>query len=510
MKNILILFLSILLFACSKSTVKDYAHADDAVKSDIFELSVGNQKVFVEKFKDISYAHIELSQSENVTLTFNNTINDYIISPLNRNIQGNVNGNSINFSLPGAGYYIVTVNEDEKLFILANSPLLSPFKKGENKEYVSIKKYITDDTGAMLQTDQMQKALDEIAGTGKTLYFDPGIYKTGMLKISSNTNIYLEEGAMIKGSDDRADYPTDENKPESDKVNNPDNFTDNGEFMTFSRLIFVDNAENVNISGRGIIDGNGTVVRAQGKPANLIRIRNSKNVTIEGVILRDPAAWNTHILYSSDINIRNVKVLNDFDVANTDGFDPDASKNVFIENCFAYCNDDNVAIKTTNNGNYLQDLKNIQIKGCVFYTKKSALKVGTETKADLMKNILFENNDVVECDRGLVLYCNDGATFQDVRFVNNRIERFHHKGQQRGIHFSIKDRYGKGQIKDILIKDCVFYSAFPKESEVYGLAEGHLIENVTIDNLIIGDKKVMSLEEAGIKVNKFTENITFK
>lgn len=78
--------------------------------------------------------------------------------------------------------------------------------------------------------------------------------------------------------------------------------------MTFSRLILVDSAENVSIRGRGIIDGSGAVLRAQGKPANLLRIRNSRNVVIEGVLLRDPAAWNTHIHYSDGVTIRDVKL----------------------------------------------------------------------------------------------------------------------------------------------------------------------------------------------------------
>lgn len=150
---------------------------------------------------------------------------------------------------------------------------------------------------------------------------------------------------------------------EADHIRNKEHYTDNGEWMTFSRLILVDSAENVSIRGRGIIDGSGATLRAQGKPANLIRIRNSRNVSIEGVLLRDPAAWNTHIHYSDGVTIRDVKLINDATVPNTDGFDPDASANVMIDHCFAYCSDDNVAIKTTNNLGLNKDLRNIVVRG---------------------------------------------------------------------------------------------------------------------------------------------------
>ncbi|HEY4786360.1 MAG TPA: glycosyl hydrolase family 28 protein, partial [Bacteroidales bacterium] len=245
-------------------------------------------------------------------------------------------------------------------------------------------------------------------------------------------------------------------------------------------------------------------------PANLIRIRQSRNALIEGIMLRDPASWNTHILYSENVVIRNVKILNDRDVPNTDGIDPDASKHVLIDHCFAYCSDDNIAIKSSNNGGLLGDVDDITVKDCIFLTKKSSLKIGTETKASIMKNILFENNDVIESDRGMALYCSDGAVLDSIRFVNNRFERNFPDSQKKGIHFVIKNRSGAGEIRNVLVKDCTFLESFPKPSELTGLDKDHTITNVLFDHLIIAGKICTTLEEAGIKTNEFTNRIELK
>ncbi len=509
MKHYFLIIISVFFSTILSAHVKDYPHAADAEKSNTYTLSISGNNTIVEKFKDFDYAHIELNKAAEVIVKAAETINHFSISPLSKKIEGKTNGQELAFRLPAVGYYVVSINNGRKLFILADAPEKNVINTN-GKNVMSVMNYVTDNEGKTLQTIQLQKALDAASGSGKVLYFPAGVYKTGTLTIHSNTNIYLAAGAMIKGSEDRKDYPSDDNKPESDHINNKENYTDYGEWMTFSRLILIDKAENVKISGRGIIDGNGHIVREQGKPANLIRIRNSKNITIEGVLLRDPAAWNTHILYSSNVTIRDVKILNDFDVANTDGIDPDASQNVLVDHCFAYCNDDNIAIKTTNNGNYLQDVNNIKVKNCVFLTKKSSLKVGTETKGKNMQNIVFENNDVLESDRGIVLYCFDGATFRNIKYINNRFEKAFERGQQRGIHISLKDRYGAGKIENVLIKDNIFYTPFPKSSEIFGLDKEHKVSNLKIENLVIEGKKVTSLKDANIEVNEFVENIIVK
>ncbi|HRR94192.1 MAG TPA: glycosyl hydrolase family 28 protein, partial [Bacteroidales bacterium] len=344
-------------------------------------------------------------------------------------------------------------------------------------------------------TSVLTKAINDISGTGKTLVFPPGIYKTGALSIPSNTKIYLSAGAVIKAEDEISCF-------------------NRGDKIRPAAFIRIKDAENISITGRGTIDANGRILRdryADSARMRLLLILNSKNVTVDGIFVRDPGSWNTHILYSGNITLRNIKMLNDIDLSNTDGFDPDASENVLIENCFAYCSDDNVAIKTTGSSGYLRNAENITVRSCLFLTKKSSLKVGTESRGDVMKNLLFENNDVVESDRGLSLYCSDGATFQSIRFINNRFEDNFPDAKQCGINFTITRRNQESRIgimSDILIKNCEFLHRFPKASEISGFDNGHKID-LTIENLIIEGIKCKNTDEADIKTKGF-ENIVFK
>lgn len=482
--------------ATAKTAVKQSANNASA----LFSVKANGMELHTEHFKQVHYADFTATKNRtHIEVLFDGEITSASVSPAAQNVKTSIKGKKIGFTLPQRGWYVLIVNDSEKLFLFANPPE----KEHKGKDVISVMDFVTDATGTTLQTEALQLALDHAARNKKTLLFPSGIYLTGTLVLRSNADIYLAEGAIIQGSPDKDNYPLDAGYVEKEG-------TDNGEVFSFSRLILIDKAENVRIRGRGIIDGNGTSVRSQGRRANLLRIRNSKNVSIEGVVLRNPASWNTHILHSEDVSIRNVKVLNNADVPNTDGFDPDASHRVLIENCFAYCSDDNVAVKTTNNTGLLRDLKDITIRNCVFLSRKSSLKVGTESKAELMSNILFENNDVIECDRAMALYCRDGATFENIRFINNRIERNYRDRQPMILQFYINKRSGQGKIKNVLIKDCSVLQTFPMGSQIYGLDERHTIEDVVFDNFVVAGKKVLTLEDLGIHETPFVENVVIK
>lgn len=458
-----------------------------------FTLEANRKPVEVKFFQSYYYATFDLDRETTMVLTSKNTIHNCEISPLHRNIKSQIEGHQIFFTLREAGYFMVRINDTVKFFVFAEVP-----KKTPRKNVINILSYGVDTSSHISQTEQIQRAIDDAARSRKILLFPKGTYTSGQLALHSNSWIYLDRGALLQADvQSTAQYLSD------DKVKT-------------RKFIYIKDSRNVKISGYGTISGNGTVLRSKfGDEARmrLIMAVNSHNLVIEGVELRDPGSWNTQVLLCRNVLIKNVKLLNNKDLSNTDGFDPDASEKLRIIHCFAICSDDNVAIKTTNYGSYLGDVRNITVRGNVFLTRKSSLKIGTETMGKTMRNINFKDNDVLECDRGMALYVLDGATLNHIRYINNRFERNYPDAKRAGFYFQINRRNensAAGQIKNVLIKDCTFKTTFPKPSKIEGLDPAHGIENMTIDNLVIEKKRIHSLQEGRIEVNEFVRNITFR
>lgn len=447
-----------------------------------FRVKAGGNDVEVNSFRDIYYVCVEGRGKLKICVSSDSGISSCEVSPLSKRISAEIQEGVASFTLSDNGWWMARMDSTKRLFVFYETKEKQP-------------------TG-LLATDypSLQEAFDAASGSGKTLVVPEGEYACGTLRIGDNSDIYIAKGAVIRATGNRADFPCDEDRLEADRINRPESYSDNGEKMTFSRMILIE-GEHIRLRGRGVIDGNGTVLRAQGKPANLIRVRNSKDVLIEGLILRNPAAWNTHILGSTNVTVRGVKIINDPLVPNTDGIDPDSSSDVIVENCFAYCSDDNIAIKSTNNSDILRNVDNIIVRYCVFLTRKSSLKIGTETKSERIGNIKFEGNQVLECDRAFVLYCNDGAEFSDIVFRNNIVEKNWPDSQRKLIHFKISERSGKGRIHDVKIEGCRVLEPFPRISEIIGLDSEHQIENIVIKNCKGFDSAIKT---------KYTQNINVK
>src|SRR5436309_13658874 len=105
--------------------------------------------------------------------------------------------------------------------------------------------------GKQLDTRPVQKALDASSAIGGgTVRLTRGTYLIGTLFLRSNVTLHLEPAATLLGSTDLRDYSASvarcgfTKEPHLDKC-----------------LIYAGNVENIAITGRGTIDGQGAAVK---------------------------------------------------------------------------------------------------------------------------------------------------------------------------------------------------------------------------------------------------------
>ena len=80
-------------------------------------------------------------------------------------------------------------------------------RTGKTKRKIDISKapYNALSDGATMNTSAIQKALDD-CDKDSFVYIPAGTFLTGALNVHSDTEIYLEEGALLQGTEDPKDY----------------------------------------------------------------------------------------------------------------------------------------------------------------------------------------------------------------------------------------------------------------------------------------------------------------
>lgn len=206
-----------------------------------------------------------------------------------------------------------------------------------------------EDFGAVcsdvLQTAAIQSAIDAcfLAGGGRVVV-PAGIYLTGGLRLRSNVMLYLQSGAILKGSTDPEDYMAfleDTLEPLKPYEN-----THHGVYP-YSRwnngLIRIIDARNVAIIGEkgSYIDGSNCYDpegEEKYRGPHAINVQYSENLLLEGYTVIHSGNWAHAIFVTKHITARNVTVL-----AGHDGFDVRTCDDVLVEDCAFYTGDDCVA-----------------------------------------------------------------------------------------------------------------------------------------------------------------------
>ncbi|KAJ1401263.1 Pectin lyase fold/virulence factor [Sesbania bispinosa] len=182
---------------------------------------------------------------------------------------------------------------------------------------------------------------------GSQLNIPKGRWLTGSFNLTSNFTLFLQEGAVILGSQDPKEWPIIEALPSYGR----------GRERLGGRhisLIHGNGIRNVVITGQnGTVDGQGkmwwdlwwnrTLEYTRG---HLLELINSDNILIANLTFRNSPFWTIHPVYCSNVVIKGMTILAPLNAPNTDGIDPDSSTNVCIEDNYIESGDDLVAIKS--------------------------------------------------------------------------------------------------------------------------------------------------------------------
>ncbi len=234
-----------------------------------------------------------------------------------------------------------------------------------------------------LNTKAIQQAIDDChKNRGGRVIIPKGKFLTGAIVLKSDVTLHLEEGAVLLGSKNPADYVITERQ---------------AGVMISSQLILAGHANNIGITGKGTIDGQGKgftdrACNALGitRPM-LIRFDTCKGVTISGVTMRNAAVWMQLYYDCENLTIKDITVYNHCNNCN-DGLDLNGCRNVKVSGITVDSDDDGICLKNI----ILKPSQNIVVENCTVSSHCNALKIGTETLGDF-DNIVFRNCTVKTC-----------------------------------------------------------------------------------------------------------------
>jgi polygalacturonase len=289
--------------------------------------------------------------------------------------------------------------------------------------------------GVSNDTQVLQTAIDQCAAQGGGRVTLPGghIYRSGSLVLKNNVELYLESGARLKASPDENDFQT--ISPVSAVADEAgmtvpayENCEYDGEPKRF--FLMAQNAENIRISGFGVIDGSeehfygqeeGDYIEGTYYPRiPLLLFRCVSHLSVTGVTLTRSAFWTVHMVGCSDVLIDGIRILNNTRMVNCDGIDPDHCRNVRISNCHIESADDCIVFKNTRKYQPLGPCENIVVTNCTLTSTSAAIKFGTESESDF-RNISVQNCVISDTNRGISMQLRDGGNIENVLFSNIQI-----------------------------------------------------------------------------------------
>jgi polygalacturonase len=288
-----------------------------------------------------------------------------------------------------------------------------------------VTRYGAKGTRVFLDTGAFQRAIDDCARQGGgTVHVPRGEYLIAPIFLKSNIRLHLAPYSELVGVTETAPYKV--TKETQAYVTNAD----------WIALINIADAQNVAITGKGRIDGQGATwwdrwreqarANKRGGGTNrprLIHAARSRNLLFDGIGLWNSPSFHLVVKDSEDVTVNGMSFVALAHSPNTDAIDPIDTRNMLITNNFFDVGDDVVAIKSLKVNPARPDaaVENITIRGNNGLAGRG-ICIGSETIGGV-RNVLVEDNELTGSMYGIRIKTprERGGIVQDIVFRNNRM-----------------------------------------------------------------------------------------
>ena len=298
----------------------------------------------------------------------------------------------------------------------------------------------------------IQKAIDELSDNGGgTVVIPSGIWACAPIELRSGINLNLAEQSVLRFTKSKEDYPLIITNYEGQDC-----------IRTVSPIT-AKHADNVAITGAGVIDGSGDEWRPvkkfkvtdkqwdamlkkseyvmttnnntqiwmpskssfEGNMKNIqgvteealkeaadyydfyrpvmISLEYCNNVLLSGVTFMNSPAWCIHPFFCENLTVEHIKVKNPYHAQNGDGIDVESCTNVHIHHSNFETGDDAICIKSGKNAVARQitgPCSNIHIHDCIVFDGHGGFVIGSEMSRDV-RDILVEDCTFIGTDVGV-------------------------------------------------------------------------------------------------------------
>ena len=374
--------------------------------------------------------------------------------------------------------------------------------------------------GAMdMQAICLQKEIDAAAAKGGGLVTIPGgeHFSDGPIRLKSNVELHLEEGATIVFSDDPAKYlpavPTS---------------WEGVECLNYSPLVYAYGCTNVAITGKGTFaprmkfwrkwfardaghraatrklydwcsfnapleERDLTKLPESNVRPHLIQFNRCKDVRLEGFRIRESPFWTIHLFLCDGVVARGLDVY--AHGHNNDGIDIEMTRNVLVENCRFDQGDDAIVIKSGRNQDAWRlatPSENIEIRNCTVVNGHVLLGIGSEMSGGVRNVYMHDCALESEAFRLFYVKTNErrGGFVENIRMerVKAKNVRFGVMSVETDVLYQWRD-FPTHEVRVTPIRNLSMKDVTVEEAErlVHILGDKRLpVDGVTLENVRVG------------------------